>query len=260
MADLFLLKQSIRDMIRPKTLALSALIILLPGAIALVMRLARPSQFDGLETYNTLSQYLVFGFSLVILSIVLGTGVITQEVEQKTIVYLLTRPLPRWRLALIKFLAAFLLILVTVWAEAVLLALATFGPGGLFQSSLPRDLAILPLGIVAYGSTSLLLATLLARPLIPGLLYAFLWESWVPNFPGSFKNLSLIAYVRALAPHKQLESDTVRLEEMLAEVGVRSVITPTFAWKILVIVTVLSLVMALFFFSVREYVPREETA
>jgi ABC-2 type transport system permease protein len=221
---------------------------------------ARPAKFDGAVWYNMLSQNLVFGFSLVILSIVLGTGVITQEVEQKTIVYLLTRPLPRWRIAAVKFLAAFLLILATVWAEAVLLAGVTFGPGGMFKSTLPRDLAILPLGIVAYGSTSLLLATLLTRPLIPGLLYAFLWESWVPNFPGSFKNLSLIAYVRALAPHAQPESDTVRLEDMLAEAGIRSVITPTFAWKILLVVTVLSLVLALFFFSVREYVPREETA
>src|SRR5687768_3493867 len=119
MADLYLLKQSIRDMLRPKTLILAALIIALPVLIAVLMRVARPAQFDPVEAYNALSLHLVFGFSLVILSIVLGTGVITQEVEQKTIVYLLTRPVPRWRIAAIKFLAAFLLILVTVWAEAI---------------------------------------------------------------------------------------------------------------------------------------------
>lgn len=260
MADLQLLKQSIRDMLRPKTLLLSALIIVLPMLIAIVMRMSQGTRFDAVESYNALSMHLVFGFSLVLLSIVLGTGVITQEVEQKTIVYLLTRPVPRWRIALVKFIAAFLLILATVWAEATLLALATYGPSGLAKSTLPRDLAILPLGIIAYGSASLLLATLIARPLIPGLLYAFLWESWVPNVPGTFKNLSLIAYVRALAPHSVPESDTVGIEEALNELAARAVITPAFAWKMLTAISVIALALALVFFSVREYVPREETA
>jgi ABC-2 type transport system permease protein len=259
MADLQLLKQSLRDMLRPKTISLAGLIVALPLLIAVGMRFFQGGQFNPAEAYDTLSLHLVFGFSLVILSVVLGTGVITQEVEQKTIVYLLTRPVPRWRILAVKFLAAFILILVTVWAEALALALGTFGPGKFLQSSLPRDLAILPVGIVAYGSASLALATMMSKPLIPGLLYAFLWESWVPLFPGSFKNFSLIAYVRALAPHSQPESDFSKLEDTLSQMGVQSVITPSFAWKVLVLVSVITLALALIVFSNREYVPREET-
>jgi ABC-2 type transport system permease protein len=252
-----LFRQSIRDMLRPKTLFLAAVLIALPFLCMVLVELKLGSRFDPTATYDFFATHLVFGFSVVILSIVLGTGVITQEVEQKTIVYLLTRPLPRWRLAMAKVTAAFLLILVTVWLEDFLLALAAFGPGKLGHSSLGRDLAILPLGVLAYVVCSLLLATLIVRPLLPGLLYAFLWESWAPNLPAASRNFSLIAYVRALAPHQQTESD-FKVEDLLGALG-SGTITPSFAWKMLLIISVVALGLALYFFSVREYVPREET-
>lgn len=243
---------------RPKTLLMAAVIIGLPALLALLMRSAPRREFDPVMAYNVLSSLLIFGFLLVILCVVFGTGVITQEVEQKTIVYLLTRPVPRWRIALVKFVAACLLISMTVWAATLLLALATYGPARLKEAPLGRDMAILPIGVLAYGSVSLLLATLMARPLILGLLYAFIWESWVPNLSGDFEKLSLMAYVRTLAPHAQPEQETTPLTELLSAAASQT-ITPTFAWRVLLGVTGVALGLALFFFSTREYVPREET-
>ncbi|HLV80440.1 MAG TPA: ABC transporter permease subunit [Chthonomonadaceae bacterium] len=259
MSDLYLLRNALKDMIGLKKVVPAAVLIALPAVIALIWRAAaRAGHFQPDVAYNTLSSGLVFGFTLVILSVVFGTGVIAQEVEQKTIVYLLTRPVPRWRIALIKFLAAVVATTATVWIASVLLAVTAYGPGGLVHSRLGRDLLILPVGALAYTALFLLLATLLNRPLLVGLLFAFFWESWVPGLPGNFQKLSLMAYLRVLAPHPKPESATVDITDLLASLNPQT-ITTRLAWGVLIGVIVCALALALVVFSAREYVPREDT-
>src|ERR1051326_2244228 len=126
MADYFIFKTAIRDLLRTKRIIASLLLIAVPTGIALLWRFAAADAFDPYDAYNTLSSVVVYGFLLVILSVVFGTGVISQEIEQKTIVYLLTRPVPRWRIVLMKFLAAVTGIITTVLISSTLLAIATF--------------------------------------------------------------------------------------------------------------------------------------
>jgi ABC-2 type transport system permease protein len=256
--DLFLFRQSLRDMLRPRTLVLAAFVIGLPAVLALMLRVGLRGTFQGAPAYSALSSLLIFGFLLIILAVVVGSGVISQETEQRTIVYLLTRPIPRWRIALMKYAAAVLGILVVVWAATLTLGLACFGPTGMFGEAVRRDLSVLPLGVLAYGGISLLLATLLHRPLIAGLVYGFLWESFLPWFPGDFDKLSLLAYLRTLARHSGPQDDA-GLAAMLRSISGET-ITPSFAWKVLLAVSVIALVAALMLFSRREFVPREESA
>src|SRR5262245_44461973 len=97
MIDLFLFKGAIRDLLRAKRLIATLGLIFAPTIIVMLLKLNRPN-IDGATIYHVFAPALVFGFILVILSVVFGTGAISQEVEQKTIVYLLTRPVPRWRI------------------------------------------------------------------------------------------------------------------------------------------------------------------
>src|SRR5688500_1338640 len=57
------------------------------------------------ETYSMLSSLLVFRV-LPLASAIFSSAVIGQEVEQKTIVYLLTRPIERWKLVALRTLAS----------------------------------------------------------------------------------------------------------------------------------------------------------
>lgn len=394
MADYFIFKTSIRDLLRTKRVLASLLLIAAPAGIALLWRYAAADAFDPYDAYNTLSSVVIYGFLLVILSVVFGTGVISQEIEQKTIVYLLTRPVPRWRIVLMKFLAAVTGIIVTVVASSLLLAAVTFANGGeassvlrrkdvrdrdhflqtlkehddpvadylfhrlegrtrnilqgkpvtlrgrrmgrarvsvlplderamrtvlqevnavlesdrdfysqerfpdvllspeakellaqkptsgkklahlnrvLLQLSYPeiiapraepvfplqRDLVVLPVGALAYGALFLLLATLLNRPLMYGLVFAFGWESWVPNLPGKFQMVSIMTYLRALAPHPQPAAESVDLLQFLSG-GNQTVITNNLARGVLTSVILGALAIALTIFSTNEYVPRED--
>jgi ABC-2 type transport system permease protein len=224
--------------------------------------IAGAERFDAPEIYNTLAAGLVFGFILTILSVLYGTGALSQEIEGRTIVYLLTRPMPRWRILLAKFVGAWLAITVTVCLSLLLLGLALFGthlPGVLW-----KDMRILPLGALAYAGLFLVSATLLARPLIFGLFFAFLWESWVPSLPGAFARLSIMAYLRTLAPHLKETAETTGQEEGARDAfSLVTSFTPTeipisHAWVTLIGVIVVTLVLGLVFFSTREYAPREE--
>ena len=195
---------------------------------------------------------------MVIMSLVFGTGVVSRELEQKTIVYLLTRPVPRWMILAAKILAAFVVVTAALWLSAILLALVAFFPHGLGPSRLGRDLAILPVGVLAYTSVFVCLATAFQRALLVGLFFAFGWESWVPSWPGSFQKVSLMTHLRVLAPHPVSKGGEHGLMEMLSGMLTAPSVTSSFAWTTLFTTTLVALLGALFIFSTREYAPRDD--
>jgi hypothetical protein len=144
-----------------------------------------------------------------------------------------------------------------VWLASILTAVCAYGAGGLGASRLGRDLLILPVGAMAYGGLFLLLATLFNRPLMYGLLFAFGWESWVPNLPGYFSRVSLMSYLRTLAPHPEPGAETVALAQAASTADV-SVISTPMAWTALLGFSLIALTLALTAFSTREYVPRDD--
>ncbi len=263
MSDLILFRNTLRDMLRPRKLFWVVLLILIPSGIALLFRL-HPSRdgFHAQEVYDSLSLLMVFGFILVILSVIFGTGVLMQEIEQKTIVYLLTRPVPRWRILLVKFAATVTMTTATAWLASLLMALITVGPGGLMGAHFLRDLLVLLVGAMAYGGLFLLLATLINRGLIPmifGLLYGFVWETLMPLMPGNFKMLSLMSYLHVLAPHADV-SDQADMSNSILAAPNQSSITHTLAWLVLLGVILGALALAMAVFSTKEYVPREDAS
>jgi ABC-2 type transport system permease protein len=257
MSDLALFRGALKDLLSPKKAIASLILILLPALLSLFWRASAGTEFQSEIVYNTLAAGLLFGFILVILSAVFGTGVLSQEMEQKTIVYLLTHPVPRWRILFMKFLAAFFVIAITVSLSTIALAFATYGSKGLSDSPLARDLLVLHIGALGYGSLFLLLSTIIHRPLLYGLLFAFGWESWVPTMPGNFQKISLMSYLRVLAPHPQPEAESVEISQLLTVLNPTTIPEST-AIGVVLGVIVMALTTAFILFSVKEYVPRDD--
>lgn len=258
MTILYLFKSALKDVTRPGRALVAILLALAPAAIALAWRLsAGPTKFPRDLAYNSLESGFVFSFTLVILSVMLATGVVSQELEQKTIVYLLTRPVRRVSILLARFAAALTMVVATSWVSTLALALTAYGPSHLHGSAVVRDMLILPVGALAYGAVFLFVATFIARPLLWGLLFAFGWEWWVPSLPGNFKMASLMAYLRVLAPHASPEGETVDLFTVLSGLAPTK-ITSTLSWEVLLAVIIIALAGAMVVFSQREYVPRDD--
>jgi ABC-2 type transport system permease protein len=272
MSDWLLYQTALRDLIRPRRLLAAAPLIVLPAVLALLWRMvSRPGEFPAEFAYDTLCGGLIFGFTLVILAVLFGTGVVSQDVDGRTIVYLLTRPVPRWRILLAKFMGAFTGIVLTVWLSTALLAVVTFGGAAWRTDVVTRDIGVLAIGSLAYGALFLLTAAALNRPLIYGLFFAFGWESWVPLLPGGLQRVSVMLYLRTLAPHAMtqdnglgvaLPSGPSRLIERKIDVlgtllSPVAVSTQAAGWT-LAGISIVALALALLVFSRKEYAPRED--
>ena len=256
MSDYYLFRTALLDLLRPGKLVAAAVLVGLSGLIGLVMRWKiDPDTYVAANQYGLLTVFFVFAFVLTILSVIFCTGIIAQEVEQKTIVYLLTRPVPRWRILLIKYGVAVIVTTAIGWLAMLAAALATYGPAKVGESVVLHDMLILPIGVVAYSSIFLLMGTLLNRPLILGLIFAFGWEWFVRALPGYGQYCSIMTYLRVLAPHDGPQSMIQLLS--LNTVGVDPP-TRAVSWIVLVCVTLFSLAASLLIFSNREYVPRED--
>jgi len=122
-----------------------------------------------------------------VLGVFYGTALIADEVDDKTITYLFTRPIPRSAVLFGKFLAylACTVLLVLPSVVIVFFLVVPIGGGhvGAAFPSLVKDLGMVAVGLASYGSVFAFVGTRLKRPLVAGLVFAFGWEPAVMLFP-----------------------------------------------------------------------------
>ena len=127
---------------------------------------------------------------LPIVALVIGSGVLGSEIDDGTIVHLLTKPLPRYRIVLTK-------LAIAVAVTAVTTAAPLFLAGFLADSvRLGAALAVgAAVGALAYSALFLLLSLLTRRPVLLGLVYVLVWEGLLGNFVSGTRVLSIEQYV-----------------------------------------------------------------
>ncbi|CCH21265.1 ABC transporter permease subunit [Micromonospora lupini] len=131
---------------------------------------------------------------LPVVSLIIGTGVLGAEIDDGTVVHILTKPLPRWQIILPKLGVA---AGVTAATVAVPLYVA-----GVLADSVRLGLALAfaaALGALAYSALFLALSLVTRRPVLLGLVYVLIWEGLLGNFVSGTKVLSIQQYVIALA-------------------------------------------------------------
>jgi ABC-2 type transport system permease protein len=127
---------------------------------------------------------------LPVIALIVGTGVLGSEVDDGTIVHILTKPLPRWNIILAKLGIA---IGVTAVTAAVPLFIA-----GMLADSVRLGLALVVgavVGAAAYSAFFLLLSLLTRRPVLLGLVYILVWEGLLGRFVSGTRVLSIEQYV-----------------------------------------------------------------
>jgi ABC-2 type transport system permease protein len=176
-------------------------------------------QVNGLAIFGMMMWLLYIRFIVPILGVFYGTALIADEIEDKTITYLFTRPIPRRAVLFGKYLAYLVCTILLVLPSIVLVyfLIVTLGPGAVSRigaiadgfPSLVVDLAMLSIGLAAYGAVFALVGTRLKRPLIVGLVFAFGWEPGVLLFPGYLKKLTVAYYLQALVTHEMPQDSAV---------------------------------------------------
>jgi len=209
-----------------------------------------PARVTGFDLYGVIVAFYYVRNVLPLAALFYATALVADEVEGKTITFLLTRPLQRSSILLGKFAAyAATTLSLSLPATVVtffLLATARGGEGvGARVPDLFRDLGVVALGLFAYGALFTLLGVLLRRPVIPGLLFLFVWEL-LANLPGYMPRFTVTGYLRSLISHRPAD-------EGFAEIF-GQVLPAPLCLGVLVGVVVVCLGAAAWIFSRREYV------
>jgi ABC-2 type transport system permease protein len=233
---------------------LMALLLGAPIVFGLVYRLVLiakvPARVSGFDLYAIIIAVYYVRNVVPLAALFYATSLVADEVEGKTLTYLLTRPIRRESILAGKFAAYVVTVLSFVLPATVvtffLLATAR-GLAGL-GSNVPvlfQDLGVIALGVVCYGALFTLMGVLLRRPVIPGLLFLFPWEL-LANAPGYMPRLTLSAWLRSLVGHRPAQEGLGGL--------FGQVLPAAESLGVLVGATVVFLGLALWIFSRREYV------
>ncbi|MFI6229242.1 ABC transporter permease [Micromonospora echinospora] len=131
---------------------------------------------------------------LPVVALIVGTGVLGAEIDDGTVVHILTKPLPRWQIVLPK-------LAVAAGVTAVSCAVPLY-VGGVLAHSVRFGLALAlasAIGALAYSALFVALSLVTRRPVLLGLVYVLIWEGLLGNFVSGTKVLSIQQYVIALA-------------------------------------------------------------
>jgi len=164
------------------------------------------AQAAGASIFGMMIWLLYIRFIVPILGVFYGTALIADEVDDKTITYLFTRPIPRRAVLLGKYLAYLVCTVLLVLPSVMLVFFLVVPTGGSTIAeafpSLLTDFGMLVAGLAAYGALFAFVGTRIKRPLIVGLVFAFGWEPGVLLFPGYLKRLTVAYYLQALVSHE----------------------------------------------------------
>jgi ABC-2 type transport system permease protein len=197
---------------------------------------------------------LYIRFIVPVLGVFYGTALIADEVDDKTITYLFTRPVRRGAVLVGKYLAyvACTALLVLPSIVLVYFLVVPLGGGSIGESfpALIEDLGMLIVGLIAYGAVFAWVGARLKRPLVLGLVFAFGWEPAVLLFPGYLKRLTVAYYLQALVPHAMPQDSAVSI---LLQVF-REVPPPVSSLAYLAVIVALALWFSARAVEQREYV------
>ena len=204
---------SLGEMLWSRRTIFMALVVGGPVVLALVARVLQESgvpalrvngvRVGGTGIFGMMIWVLFVRFIVPVLGVFYGTALVADEVEDKTITYLFTRPIQRGAVLIGKYLA-YLVCTTLVVLPSVMLVYFLMVPFSEVPSSfglLVKDLGILAIGLAVYGALFALAGAVLKRPLVIGLVFAFGWEQVALLMPGYLKRFTLAYYVQSLVPH-----------------------------------------------------------
>jgi ABC-type transport system involved in multi-copper enzyme maturation permease subunit len=253
---------SIGDMLWSRRTIFMGLIVGGPVFLAIVARMVQatgvaPLRVNGEEVggaamFGMMIWVLFLRFIVPVLGVFYGTSLIADEVEDKTITYLFTRPIARGTVLLGKYLA-YLVCTTLVVLPSVMIVYFLMVPFREIADSfgaVVKDLGILALGLAVYGALFALVGAVLKRPLVIGLVFAFGWEQVALVMPGYLKRFTLAYYLQSLIPHAMPSDGVMSLLQSVFR-DVPSAATSLF-WLLLVLAA--SLWLAMRAVERREYV------
>jgi ABC-2 type transport system permease protein len=212
---------------RRRTILLALLGVLMVGIVGLYL-LSDPTPEQALEVTRTLLSDLALGVLLPLVAVIVGTAAIGSELDDGTIVYLLARPVPRWRIVLVKLVVAWVVVTILVAPATLVAGLIGQDDPGLAVGFAAASVV----GALEYTAVFVALSLITSRALIVGLAYVVVWEGVVAGLFAGTRTISVrqhaLAVVEALGG-----ADAAGIAEVALGVAVAAVAIVTVGAAIL---------------------------
>ncbi|MFF5502651.1 ABC transporter permease [Streptomyces roseolus] len=174
----------------------AAILFLLPGLLLLIATAVRV--INGAD--DQVAADLLGGFALAtmvpLIGVIAGTGAIGPEIDDGSIVYLLSKPVKRSTIITTKLIVA---IAVTMAFSALPTLIAGFILNGNGQQVAVAYTVAALVASLAYSALFLLLGTISRHAVVIGLVYALVWEALFGSLVAGARTLSVQQWALALA-------------------------------------------------------------
>ena len=200
MATMFRL--SLRQLGSRRRLLLILFLAALPIGLAVLVSATLDQDESSNEDFiNVLLDGLLIAAILPIVTMVLATAAFGNELEDRTLGYLVLKPVSRLRLVVPKLLASVVIsapFLIVSGIGATLLGASGFGKAivvldGNLQAAVAVGVALL-VGLFAYSAIFTWAGLVTTRALAFALIYVFLWEGLISSYLGGIRYLSVRGY------------------------------------------------------------------
>jgi ABC-2 type transport system permease protein len=197
-----------------KAIRVVGLFSAVPVIFALIA-LIEGSTSSGREIFDGIFRDLIVPTMLPLATVIMATNALGNEIEDRTMVYLVLKPVSRVRIVLEKFAA----VVQTTWLALVVGLILVWALSS--QGEILNDLDLLAtailavlVGVIAYGALFMALSLLIARALLAGIIYILIWETTLARIIPGAKVLSIQHYVNSI--YSRLLSDPlIRISDAL---------------------------------------------
>lgn len=208
--------------LRRQRLIMATGIAMLPVAVPLMLAFFSTSQFaeNGNEVYVSLVERLHIDVLCPLLALFFASMQVGEDVESNTLLYMLTRPMPRSAWVLGRYLAYVVVTSFIIIASILLTftAASSLDGLGLNQNDLmltAHYCGVAIMAVAGYGAVAMWLGAATRRPIVYGVLLLYFWQGLAMIVPGLVDFLTIKKYTDAMLPVLARARGIVEIETSL---------------------------------------------
>lgn len=216
------------------------------------------------ELLEKMLRFFYLHFIVFFVGTVSGFAIVRQDLDDRTLHYLILAPVQRWIVTLAKFISFWVIaaatLLISYWSTYVISFLMIAGPAVTVKElfgeagwfgNLSRESAVILLAMTTYGAIGMAMGSLFKSLVFAPILWV--WEALLPWLPAGLKLLALSHYFQSMLPVQVTGKEHVL--EILADPA-----TLTMSLVVLSSVTVIAVAAAVLVYWLRECAYVEEQA
>jgi len=247
---------------RRKRLLMATVIAFLPVLIPVALAFLSESRFaeSGNEVFVNLVEKLHIDVFAPLLALFFAGMLVAEDIETRTMPYILTRPVPRSAWVIGRF-TAFMIVSSIILLTSAILTFAASSVHEKLSITNPIDLALLAhylgvmvMALLAYGAFAVFLGAFTKRPIVYGVILLYGWQQLATQIPGLVDFFTIKKYTDGLLPIMATQRNVLEIQTALGNFQ-REVlqVSATKSIMALLFITSASLLATVIAVIVREY-------